>query len=110
MTFSDHIAAMDSAIEERLSDSIVYTVAGGSAVTLAGYADFGERIVEFQGGSSAEVPDAYIEIAVADLPRKPISGDRIVMPDGDTYRPLSSPINDDDGSFYGIRLRKVASA
>lgn len=108
MAFSDLVATMDTAHAARLADSITYTPSGGSALTLDAYADFGERIVEFQTGS-AEVPDAYVEVAVGDLAAKPASGDRIVMPDGNTYRPMSSPLNE-DAKFYGIALKKVASA
>lgn len=100
---------LDRPVMDALGDSIQFQLAGGSFVPMKAFGEFAEAIRDMSTGRVID-QDITLQILIEDLPRRPISSDRvrIARVPGATFKPTNVR-RDQSGVHWEFELEKVGA-
>lgn len=92
-----------------LGDGLFYTPAGGVAVPMRGYVDFGDQEQDMQTGKVI-AQDIRVELPIVSCPVRPTSACRLTINTvpGQTFRPVNVE-RSDDGRHWAFNVEKVSA-
>lgn len=101
---------IDAICMAELGDTISYVPSGSAALTIKAHPDYADHNRNI-GGVDVMEQNIMLAVRKVDVPRKPVSADRVIMPKkpGKIYRPVNVG-TDESGTHWMFELQEHVDA